>query len=92
MVGGYLGYPPPSRPGQGTPLGWGNPPHQDLASIPPGMGYPHQDLAGVPPHQDLAWVPLPHPGMGYPPPRDGVHPHHQDLTGVPPTHPLVRAA
>ena len=76
-----MGYPPPSRPGWGTPNptpGWGAP-HS-------GMGYPlpHcQDLARVPPpwdrvpphHQDLTGVP-PTLGWGTPQPWDGVPPNH----------------
>ena len=34
---GYLGYPPPPQLGLDD---GGTPPHQDLARVPPGMGYP----------------------------------------------------
>ena len=63
------GYPPPSRPGQGTPH------HPDLARVTPH----HPDLARIPPPSRPGWgTPHPRPGMGYPS-------HHQDLIGVPPT-------
>ena len=71
-----LGYPPPSRPG------WGTPHHQDLAGAPPPtiktwLGYP-QDLAGVPPHPrpEMGYPPLPRPEMGYTPYRE----HTTDAT------------
>ena len=73
-----IGYPPPSRPGQGTPPMW-YPHHQDLAGVPPRMGYPPCLLRpgwGTPHHQDLAVYPPNHPGMGYPPP------HHPDLDSI----------
>ena len=65
--GGYPGYPPPSRPGQGTPLGWGTPHHQDLARVPPPWD-------GVPP-TIKTWPGYPHPGMGYPPDLGWGTPH-----------------
>ena len=78
--GGYLRYPPPSRPGQGYPgysptiQTWdGVPPHHpDLgwgtpSPSRPGMGYPPtiQTWDGVPPPPT---IPPSRPGTGYPPP------------------------
>ena len=62
-------YPPPSRPGWGTPLGWGT-----LPPARPGLGTP-PPWDGVPP-TNLGWgtPPPSRPGWGTPPPWDGVPP------------------
>ena len=76
VVGGTLGYPPPSRPG----WGWGYPwyPHYpDLAGGYPRIPLPLSRPGVVPPCPDLGWgTPLSRPGMGYPPIQtwDGVTP------------------
>ena len=85
----WLGYPPewgplpPSTPGWDTPLGWGTPNHhQNLARVPPGMGYPPPSRPGLGTH------PTPDLGWGTPPPQtcDGdTPPNHPDLDGAPPT-------
>ena len=78
---GYSEYPPPSRPG------WGTPHHPDLARVPPIQTW----LGYLPNHPDLVWVPpLPsRPGWGTPPlSRAGWGtPPYPDLAGVPPNHP-----
>ena len=59
LDGGYLGYPPPLRPGQGTHPPWdGVPPPPSR----PGQGTPHPGMG------------YPQPGMGYLPTWDGVQP------------------
>ena len=81
MVGGYPGYPPPSRPGPG-----GTPNHPDLAQgVPPTIqtqpgGTPSSHGGGYP---IKSWWGVPHPVM-----VGGTlgTPHHPDLAqGVPPT-------
>ena len=67
---GYPGYPPPSRPGQGTPH------HQDLNRVPPTiqtwLGYPHhhQDLAGIAPPPVKVWTDKQTENSTFPHPSD----------------------
>ena len=74
------GVPPPSRPGQGTPLGQGTP------SIKIWPGYPHLGMGYPPPSRPGQGTP--NPGMGYPPDLGwGTPPGwgtHLTWDGVPP--------
>ena len=87
QVWGYLGYPPSSRPGWGTPtldLRWGTPSPYLRWGTPlpsrPGWGTPPPVLARVPPYL--------RPEMGYPPPprkceqtENITFPHPSDAGG-----------
>ena len=87
--GGYPRYPPPSRPGLGTPN------HPDLAGLSPTiqtwLGYPPTSRPGSGTPTIQTWLGYPQPsrpgwGTPYHPDLAGVPiPHNPDLAVVPPT-------